>query len=115
MVFVDVIGKPITVGVIRQIEDKTAKDGNGNYQATGETRTINVADKFFHTESKRTVTEFLEQLDEAAFYSKWVEKNKGKDRNRAKGAEGKSGAPANRPAAAGGEAGGQKKKSLFGG
>lgn len=113
-ILIDVIGKPITVGLLKQTVDKQQKDSAGNYVATGETRDENVADKFFHTESRRTVTEIREGLETAAFYPKWVEKNAGKTRNRAKGAEGKTGVPG-RPAAANGANGAAKPKtkSLF--
>lgn len=111
LVIVDMLGKPVTVAVIKQIVDKQQKDTSGVYQNTGETREENVADKFFHTESRRTVTEVREGMEEAVFYSKWAEKNNGKVINRAKGAEGRTGAPA-RPTA--GAPAAAKKKSLFG-
>lgn len=111
IVLTDVIGKPITVGVIKQIVDKNVKDSSGNYVPSGETREENVIDKAFHQESKRTVSEIRAGLDEAVFYPKWVEKNQGKPpRNRAKGAEGKTGAPGQPPAA--GQAA-KPKSSLF--
>lgn len=90
MVLTSLIGKPITVGLIKQIVDKTAKDSAGNYVPTGETREENTTDKFFHAETKRTVSEIKAKLEEAGFYPKWVEKNQGKVRNRAKGADGKA-------------------------
>lgn len=113
-VLVDLIGKPITIGVQKQTVDKQQKDSAGNYVNTGETRDQNVADKFFHCESKRTVTEFRNGVEEAVFYPKWVEKNTGKTINRAKGAEGKAGVPG-RPAAGAPAAGQAKAKSLFAG
>lgn len=113
-VLTDVLGKPITVGLLRETVDRQAKDSAGTYVNTGETRDQNSADKFFHTESRRTVTEVREGLEEASFYPKWVEKNAGKTRNRAKGGEGKTGVPG-RPAAADGSNGADKPKtkSLF--
>jgi hypothetical protein len=114
-VLMDLIGKPVIVGVVKQTVDKTKKNDNtGEYLPTGETRDENVIEKVFHAESKRTVTEFRAEQEEAVFYGKWVEKNAGKTRVRAKGAEGKAGAPA-RPGAAPGAAAPQAKKSLFGG
>lgn len=113
-VLTDLIGKPVTVALFAQIVDKTAKDANGVYQPTGETRNENVADKFFHQESHRTVTEIREGIEEAVFYGKWAEKNNGQPpRNRAKGVQGNTGAPG-RPAAAGAPAaGGAARPSLF--
>lgn len=114
-VFLDLIGKPITVGLIKQTVDKTKKnDSTGQYDPTGETRDENVTEKLFHFESKRTVTEIRTGQEDAVFHPKWVEKNAGKTRNRAKGAEGKSGAPARpgAPPAAGGAP--KATTSLFG-
>jgi hypothetical protein len=113
-VLTDVIGKPITVGVLKQTVDKQQKDSAGNYVNTGETRDENIADKFFHTESRRTVTEVREGFEEPAFYAKWVEKNTGKTRNRAKGSEGKVGAPGRPAASNAAGAPKAKAKSLFG-
>lgn len=110
-VLIDVIGKEIGVGLIKQIVDKNVKDSSGNYVPSGETREENVADKFFHAESLRTVSEFKNSVEEAVFQPKWVEKNTGETRNRAKGAAGKTGAPG-KPAAAQTQA---PKTSLFGG
>lgn len=114
-VLVDLLGKDITVAVFAQIVDKTSKVGN-DYVPNGETRTENVADKFFHFDSKRTVTEVREGLEEGVFYHKWSEKNAGQPpRNRAKGVQGNTGAPG-RPAgppAAAAAAGGAARPSLF--
>lgn len=117
-VLIDLIGKPVTVAMFSQIVDKTAKDANGVYQPTGETRNENVADKFFHQESHRTVTEIREGIEEPVFYGKWEEKNAGQPpRNRAQGVQGNTGAPGRPAAAAGGApgaAGGASRPSLFG-
>lgn len=111
---VELIGKPVTVAIVRQIVDKQQKDASGTYVNTGQTREENVADKFFHTETGKTVTELRQKLD-AEFKGKWAEKNKGVTRNRAKGSEGKAGAPG-RPAAAGAAPGAAAKprNTLFG-
>lgn len=86
------IDKPIKAAIVRQIVDKTAKDSNGVYQPTGETREENIFEKFLHSDN-RSVTEIKNGVDEAKWAPKWLEKNDGQTRNRAKGAEGKSGAP----------------------
>lgn len=99
-VIMDLMGKPITLGLIKQTVDKTKKnDSTGSYEPTGETRDENLIDKIFHHDSKRTVTEVRNGIEVAEFFPKWVEKNKGVTRNRAKGAQGKTGAPG-RPAGA---------------
>lgn len=92
-VLTGLIGKEITAGVKKVVVDKTKKDGSGAYVSTGETRDTNEIDKFFHFESKKTVSEFKSGQEEAIFYPKWVDKNTGKTVNKAKGADGKSGAP----------------------
>ena len=113
-VLTDLIGKPITLGIVRETVDKQKKNSAGLYENTGETRDQNTIDKLFHTESGRTVAEFRAQLEVATFKAKWAEKNTGKTRMRAKGAEGQSGAPG--AAKFGMPAGGAGKasKSLFG-
>lgn len=113
-VFLDLIGKQITVGLIKQTVDKTKKnDSTGKYDPTGETRDENVTEKFFHFESKRTVTEIRTGMDEATFYPKWVEKNAGKTRDRSKGKEGQTGAPG-RPGAPPAAGAPKAQTSLFG-
>lgn len=111
-VLVELLGKPVTVGILKQTVDKQRKNDAGVYENTGETRDENVADKYFHQETKRTVTEGREGIEEASFYPKWVEKNAGKTRIKAKGAQGNTGTPG-RPTAAPGAAP-APKKSLFG-
>lgn len=111
------MGKEITVGVLKSIVDKTKKnEQTGAYDPTGETREENNIDKVFHAESKKTVSEFTGGAENAEFHDKWVEKNKGQVRNKATGVTGKTGLPgqaAAAPAAAGG--GKPAGKSLFGG
>lgn len=100
------MGLPITIAVVKQTVDKQKmNESTGNYEATGETRDENTIDKVFHAESGKTVSEFSTLAKDAPgeFQGKWLEKNKGKTRNKAKGAEGKTGAPG-RPAPAGGAA-----------
>ena len=82
----------------------------------------NTIEKVFHHPSKVTVVEAREAQKagrdaEAVFYDKWVEKNKGVTRNKAKGASG-NGGNSGRPGGGAPQAGGgQQKKtnSLFGG
>ena len=117
-VLVDVIGKEVTVAVLKQTVDKNVQDSSGKYVPSGETRDENVIDKVFHAESQRTVTEIREGLEEGKFLEAWKAKNEGQTRNRAKGADGKTGAPggAGAPPARGNSAPGnaKPKTSLFG-
>lgn len=117
MVISALTGKEVTIAVVEQTVDKTKKDDNGVYQPTGETRNENIIEKVLHSD-RRTVTEIREQIEAPVWAPAWAEKNTGKLRNRAKGADGKTGAPGGRSGAPGAaSAGGSPapKKSLFGG
>jgi hypothetical protein len=92
-VLVDMLNKEVLFAVVRQTVDKQKKNDAGIYVNTGETRDENVAEKFFHAESRRTVSEIRNSVKEPIFIEKWAEKNNGKSRNKSKGAEGNIGAP----------------------
>ena len=106
-VLVELIGKKVIAGIQKVTVDKQAKNDKGDYVNTGETRDINEIDKLFHSELKVTVAEAKAGSKEPAFYEAWNAKWTGNTRNKAKGADGKAGAPA----AAGGTP--APKKSLF--
>lgn len=80
------MGKQITLGILRQIVDKQKKGDDGAYHNSGETRVENVIDKVFHAETGRTVNEYRHEVETAEFLAAWKERNTGKDRNRSKGA-----------------------------
>jgi len=84
-VLMDLLGQEITLGIIKEVIDKTSKDASGNYVPTGETREQNVIDKVFRTVDKMTVAEIKAEAD-ATFYEQWKEKNTGTVKNKAKGA-----------------------------
>lgn len=86
-------GKPITLGILKQIVDKNVKDGNGNYVPSGETREENTIDKVFHTDTGKTVSEFTAKVEQPEFMGKWADKNKGTVRDRTTAKVGKVGAP----------------------
>ena len=93
---IDLMGKDITLGILKQVVDKNVKNDQGEYVPSGETREENVIDKVFHTETKMTINEAKAGLKEAVFYGKWKAKNDGQTRNKAKGvakSEGTAGAP----------------------
>lgn len=76
------IGQPITVALMKVLEDKTKKnDATNVYEATGETREVNDIKKFFHTESRKTTSEIRENTD-AAFITAWGDKHTGKVENK---------------------------------
>lgn len=105
-------GEKITVAILETIEDKNVKDGSGKYVPSGDTRTENHIDKFFHAESGMTVSEIKAGKETGEFKEKWAEKNNGsKKDNSTKDASGaKTGAPG-KPGGSGD--GAAPKKSLF--
>lgn len=95
-VLISLLGKDITLGVTKVIEDK--------YNAPGETRIINDISKVFRTSDRMTANEIRSEAKVAEFHTAWVEKNTGiiiDKSNKTKGAE-ISGSSAEKP-----------KKSLF--
>lgn len=98
----DLLGKEIIVGLIRQTVDKTKKNDAGVYEATGETRDENEIDKFFRARDRMTTAEIKAQVETPTFIDTWDAKNTGKTRMKSKGAAGTPGAPkaAGAPAAA---------------
>lgn len=90
----DLLGKEIIVGLIKQTVDKTKKnESTGLYEATGETREENELDKLFRASDRKTTAEIRAQADEAVFIDTWDKKWAGQTRNKAKGAAGTAGAP----------------------
>lgn len=75
----DVLGKEVVVAVEKQIVDKTANDGAGNYLPTGEIRETNQIVKSFSPKDGRSAAEIRAELPaaEASFQESWIEKNKG--------------------------------------
>jgi len=89
----DLLGKEIVVGLIKQIVDKTAKNDAGMYEPTGETREENEIDKFFRAKDRMTTSEIRAQATEATFVETWGSKWTGKLRDKSKGTSGTAGAP----------------------
>lgn len=110
----DLIGKEILAGILKQTVDKTKKNpATGIYEPTGETRDENEIDKFFRERDRMTTAEIRAQAETASFVETWLKKNEGNTRNKAKGAAaaGTAGLPG-RPAAAPASAG-KPTSSLF--
>lgn len=89
----DLIGKEILIGLIKQTVDKTKKNDNGIYEPTGETRDENDIDKLFRARDRMTTAEIRAQAENATFVDTWSAKWTGNTRNKAKGATGTAGAP----------------------
>lgn len=98
----DLLGKPISLGIVRATVNKTEKNSNGDYVpvASGETRDENNIDKAYHTETQLTVVEAQRELTKGEFWGKWVEANKGKTRDKTVknlNTSGNAGRPGNGP------------------
>ncbi len=114
-VLVDLLEKEVTLGIIKELQNKT-ENVNGEHIPIGETREVNIIDKVFHTETGMTVAEARAGQTEGTFHGSWVERNKGKNRDKRTlkdGATGQAGAP-KRPAGAAPSANQPARKSLFG-
>ena len=91
---VDLLDKPIIIGLIKQVVDKTKKnDSTGLYEPTGETREENEIDKFFRASDRMTTAEIRAGATEAAFANTWEEKFNGFVKNKASKTAGAAGMP----------------------
>jgi hypothetical protein len=99
-VLTDLVGKPVILGIIKNIEDKQAKADDGSYQPTGETVVRYYIDTVFSAleDEPFTFNELVlrqEQPDtKAAFYDKWVKSWEGKERDRTAAKKGHTSAKA---------------------
>jgi len=112
-VAMEVVGKTISLGVLKELHNKNEKKGD-EYVATAETVERNAIDKVFHTESKKTIVELKNGAEEAQFWDKWLETNKGKTRDRREIKDGQAGNSSKTPPKAGEASAAPAKKSLFG-
>lgn len=118
-VLVELLGKKIGLGIVKTLENKSDKQPDGSYVANAETREVNSIEKVFHVPTGFTMVEVRNGVEAPAFKDSWVERNKGKTRDKREikdGAGGASGAPrasgaAPQQATAGAAA---PRKSLFG-
>lgn len=114
-VLMDLLGKEIITGVIKQTVDRNVKDASGNYVPSGETREENEIDKFFRAKDRKTTAEIRAQTEDAIFINNWDQRWTGNVRNRASGVAGNGatrGAPSAAVAAARNT--GKPAQSLFG-
>lgn len=85
---VELFGKPIIAGVLKELVDKNVDtgtvDGNGKkiYAPSGESREQNDIDKFFRARDGMTVAEIKGQSAAADFKQAWADKNTGKTRDK---------------------------------
>jgi hypothetical protein len=93
---IDLVGKPVSVAVLNQIEDKTAKNAQtGNYEATGKTYSTNVVDKYLDPNDRCTAQEKANKVA-PTFADSWLAKWKGQvsDQSTTSKTAGQPGAPA---------------------
>lgn len=117
-VLVGLLGQKVTLGILATLENKSKKNDAGDYEATAEERTVNSIDKVFHEPTKLTTTEAEQGLTEGVFYTSWVERNKGKTRDKREikdGQAGTAGRPGKGTSSGPPASGGGERKSLFGG
>lgn len=91
----NLIGKQVALGVLKQTVDKTALGGDSKYHPTGDTRDENEISKVFTTDGL-TIPEVDAGITEPAFIIDWKAKYSGKTLMKAKGNKeaGAQGAPA---------------------
>jgi len=82
------LGGKVILGIINTLENKSEKvQGTDKYVDIADTREVNSTEKVFHFPSKVTVLEAENAQEkgvapEAKFYDAWVEKNRGKQRDK---------------------------------
>jgi hypothetical protein len=109
-VLTELTDQEISLAIFKNLENKSEKQGDGSYKATAETRDTNSIEKAFHTGTKMTFPE-ARAGQEATFWDKWLEKNKGNVRDRREVKDGQAGNAGAPPKAGDAPA---PKKSLFG-
>lgn len=67
----ELVGKAVIIGLIKQTVDKNVKDDNGDYVPSGETRDENELDKLFQAETHLTAAEIKLGATEAKFMETW--------------------------------------------
>lgn len=91
---IELMGKEVLLGILKETVNKRVKDAEGNYVDSPETRDENHINKIFHAEKRLTVNEARAGKSEPEFYTKWLERNEGKTRDRSKTVSKTTSAPA---------------------
>jgi hypothetical protein len=119
-VLVDLLGKTVTLGIVKQLENKSEKQGD-QYVPIADTREINFIDKVFHHPTGITTVEARNGIQEPKFLEAWTTRNKGNTRDKRTikdgeaGTAGRPGRPGGAPQAAPAAGAQPARKSLFGG
>lgn len=115
-VLINLIDKPVKLGVLEEITFKQKKGDDGKYHDTADTRSANIIDKVFHPETGRTINEYKHEIDSPVFMDSWIERHQGKPRDKTKGKSpaggGAGSSGSGRPG--GGSGDGSPRKKLFG-
>ena len=112
-VLTELTGGKLSVAILKNLENKSEKKGD-EYVATAETRETNNIDKAFDTGSRMTVLEAMKQADGPAFWDGWLERNKGKVRDKREIKDGSAGKSAGAPTSGQAAQSAAPRKSLFG-
>ena len=75
---VELLGKKVKLGLIKEKSFKQVKDASGNYVDSDEVRETATINKVFSPKDGRTVNEVRAEQAEAEFITKWLEKWEGK-------------------------------------
>lgn len=98
-VLIELLGQDISLAILKVTENKQADSGKVDasgkkiYEATAETRDINSIDKVFNTDTKMTVVEARNKAEAPVFWDNWLERNKGKTRDKTSKVIGNPSAP----------------------
>jgi len=111
-VLTELLGQTITVGVLKQVEDKNVKTDAGTWVPSGDTKTLNVIGKSFRASDGKTLAEIKAEAPAAEFKDQWATTYTGVTINRAKGVK-KGGVAAAAGAAGINTTPGAATKSLF--
>ena len=84
-VLIELLNQKIQIGLVKEIRDKQAKDANGIYAPTGETREENTIDKIFSSPEGFTYTEKAAETEEANYINTWRNANKGVTKDKSSG------------------------------
>ena len=84
-VLTQLIGQEVSLGIIKEIVDKNVRNDSGDYVPSGETREQNEISKVFRKSDGMTVVEIKAKAETATFKQQWLDKNKDKTVNKAKG------------------------------
>jgi len=87
-VLIDLLGKEVGLA-INKVTQWKQKKVDGRYVDSDETQDINELDFVYHPENNMVVDEIRREVEEASHYPAWIDRNKGKTKNKTKSKPGK--------------------------